>query len=267
MNKKYKVRIFIGGIVLIFIGYFIINNKINNKDNESTNFLSDLNSVNFEKQNTNYNDIEENKKETNYEDKDDAKDNNDTEDNSDEEQPIVQDDNVESLSNYEEEDNSSDQVETIDSIRNEEEIIRDEEYSIVEENIVTTIVIYEKNKEIEYNPTGTVHTADKIIFEYDNFKIGYLEDYFEDLDKITFYVWDMQQGWVKTIGHTGVYIDDTGLSIENRVYGYTSDVDVTEDRMYKIELIIYTHKDRSSEERCNIYSESGEFIASIPVNR
>ena len=138
---------------------------------------------------------------------------------------------------------------------------------IIEEVYKEEIVIGEEIQDIKYEPIGSVNTDGKLIFEYDNVNIVYLENYSEGIDKYIFYVWDRQQGWVQTIAHTTSNKDTSRLSMEKSLYGYTDDVDVPEDRIYQVKLVIYPHKDRRSEEKCSVYNKSGELIVSKPVIR
>lgn len=294
MNKNLKKVILGTVILLVFIGGFIYFNSENS--NVLKSFVSSYKDINLENENS-ISEVAESISEVSEEENEDSvleiveKEN-------EEEKSIDSTDIIEEVSQDIDNDIdlSIENCEEYESVVNEYEEINDEaqedinvseinyysnqnennEYQqettlgntyIIEEFYEEKIVIGEEIEDIKYEPIGSVNTAGKIIFEYDNVNIVYLENYSEGIDKYEFYVWDRQQGWVKTIGHTTSNEDTYIYSMEKTLYGYTDDADVPEDRSYQVKLVIYPHKDRRSEEKCSVYNKAGELIVSKSVNR
>lgn len=294
MNKNLK-KVILGTVtLLVFIGGFIYFNSENS--NVLKSFVSSYKDINLENENS-ISEVAESISEVSEEENEDSvleiveKEN-------EEEKSIDSTDIIEEVSQDIDNDIdlSIENCEEYESVVNEYEEINDEaqedinvseinsysnqnannEYQqdttldntyIIEEVYKEEIVIGEEIQDIKYEPIGSVNTDGKLIFEYDNVNIVYLENYSEGIDKYIFYVWDRQQGWVQTIAHTTSNKDTSILSMEKSLYGYTDDVDVPEDRIYQVKLVIYPHKDRRSEEKCNVYNSAGELIVSKSVTR
>lgn len=180
-------------------------------------------------------------------------------------------------SSYEEEDYKENEWENVQTdtqtdtqTDNQNDIQYDEtedSSEVIEEITTEKTVVIEEEPEKEYKPIGRANVEGKFIFEYDNVNISYLGRSPEGIDTYIFYVWDGEVGWAKTWTHRFSVPDNVGESMEWKLYAYTDDVNyIAEDRIYTVELIIYPHKDRISESKCNIYTNDGELIISKPVN-
>lgn len=179
-------------------------------------------------------------------------------------------DTVTNETSYEEEDYKENEWENVQTdTQTDIQYDETEDSREVIEEITTekTVVIEERTQEEEYKPIGRANVEGKFIFEYDNVNISYLGRSPEGIDTYIFYVWDGEVGWAKTWTHRFSVPDNVGESMEWKLYAYTDDVNyIAEDRIYTVELIIYPHKDRISESKCNIYTNDGELIISKPVN-
>ena len=96
--------------------------------------------------------------------------------------------------------------------------------------------------------------------------ILYQSNYADGVDRYAVYVWNQEFGWSLCNGYT---TGNAGVpfSLEMKYYAYTTDCWTPDDRSYKVELVIYPHKDRKAEAKCNIYNYgTGEVITSKPLN-
>lgn len=137
----------------------------------------------------------------------------------------------------------------------------------IKEEVIVKNEIIEEPEVKEYKPVGTVNTAGKIIFIYDNINIVYVRDDVGNEDKYKVFVWHKDFGWFNYSNYTVMRSDKAPLSMEHKFYAYISNIEFEGSSNYKVELVVYPHPNRQKEGKCNIYKEgTEELVKSLPLS-